>query len=71
MGSNDNSWTATFIDDEDSVYLIGQDHTETHLVEEKLKTEKQGKHKMILEATLIGQEKEKIEIGRDLHDNIN
>jgi two-component system, NarL family, sensor histidine kinase UhpB len=65
------SWTAAFIEDEDNVYLIGQDFTEAHEAEEKLKKERQDKYKAVLEATLKGQEKERIEIGRELHDNIN
>jgi two-component system, NarL family, sensor histidine kinase UhpB len=65
------SWTATFIEDEDNVYLIGQEFTEVHQAEEKLKKERQDKYKAVLEATLKGQEKERVEIGRELHDNIN
>jgi signal transduction histidine kinase len=64
------SWNATYIASEDSVYLISQDHTTTHLAEKKLKEEKSigKKH---LEASLKAQKKEREQIGRELHDNIN
>jgi PAS domain S-box-containing protein len=65
------SWTASFIEDDDNVYLVGQDFTDVHFAEEKLRKERRENHKKILEATLKGQEKERIEIGCELHDNIN
>jgi len=65
------SWSATYIPQEGNVYLIGQDLTETHLMEEKLKEEKLNAHKRILEAAIMGQEKERAEIGKELHDNVN
>jgi PAS domain S-box-containing protein len=65
------SWTATFIAAEENVYLIGQDLTETFNIEEKLKAERAEKQKAILEASILAQEKERTEIGKELHDNIN
>jgi PAS domain S-box-containing protein len=65
------SWTATYHPEEDNMYLIGQDYTETYEMEEKLKQEKLSKQQSVLEANLMGQEKERSEIGKELHDNIN
>ena len=65
------SWTATFVPAENNVYLIGQDYSETQLMERNLRKERINKHNSVLEATVVGQEKERTEIGKELHDNIN
>ena len=64
------SWTATYVADEDNVYLIGQDLTDRITVEENLRDERLSKQKSVLEATLLGQEKERAAIGKELHDNV-
>lgn len=53
--------------------MIGamQDLTEVHLLQKKLIDEKINKQKELIKASIEGQEKERTEIGRELHDNIN
>lgn len=53
--------------------LIGSmiDITERKLLEEKLARQEIKRQRQITEATILGQEKERTEIGRELHDNIN
>lgn len=53
--------------------MIGvmQDNTESVLLQRKLEQEKQQKERAVLLASIEGQEKERNEIARELHDNIN
>jgi two-component system sensor histidine kinase UhpB len=53
--------------------LIGSmiDITERKMLEEKLARQEIKRQRQITEATILGQEKERTEIGRELHDNIN
>jgi two-component system sensor histidine kinase UhpB len=53
--------------------MIGvlQDVTDQAMLQQKLDAEKTRQQKAILEATIEGQEKERSEIGKELHDNIN
>lgn len=53
--------------------MIGvmQDNTESVLLQRKLEVEKQQKERDVLLASIEGQEKERNEIARELHDNIN
>jgi len=48
-----------------------QDITERRLLEKSLAEQKVQRQKEITEATLLAQEKEREDIGRELHDNIN
>jgi PAS domain S-box-containing protein len=54
-----------------AVLLIIKDITEQKRLQEELIKEKVNKERNILEATLHGQEMERVEIGKELHDNIN
>ncbi|HYF29620.1 MAG TPA: PAS domain S-box protein [Chitinophagaceae bacterium] len=65
------TWTATHPHKDGFIYATAQDCTETHEVQEQLVQERISKEKKILEATLYGQEMERIEIGKELHDNVN
>lgn len=52
-------------------FAIGTDITETILLENKLSKERIEKQREITHAVLLAQERERAEIGRELHDNIN
>lgn len=53
--------------------MIGtmQDVTEQILLRQNVEKEKEQKQKAILKATIEGQEKERNDIGKELHDNVN
>ena len=55
------------------IRLIGsmQDITGRKELEQKLLEQEIGKQKLLTQATIDGQEKERKEIGKELHDNIN
>ena len=55
------------------IRLIGsmQDITSRKELEQKLLEQEVGKQKLLTQATIDGQEKERKEIGKELHDNIN
>jgi len=62
----------TIIYDHKKVALaMANDITQKVLLEEKLQQENQLKQQQITEAVISAQEKERAEIGRELHDNIN
>jgi PAS domain S-box-containing protein len=54
-----------------AVLMIVKDITDKTRLQEELIQEKVNKEKHYLEATLHGQEMERVEIGKELHDNIN
>ncbi|MBC7829021.1 MAG: PAS domain-containing protein [Chitinophagaceae bacterium] len=62
-----------FNKDNNPVRLIGamQDLTDRRKLEQQLTNEKINKQKQLTQATIEGQEKERSEISRELHDNIN
>jgi two-component system sensor histidine kinase UhpB len=55
----------------DAVLTIGTDVTENVLLEQKLADERRRKTREIAEAVIVAQEKERREIGLELHDNVN
>jgi PAS domain S-box-containing protein len=65
------SWTAILPDKDGDIYMVGQDCTEKMNLEEQLIDEKLKKERSVMQATLYGQELEKNELGKELHDNIN
>lgn len=65
------TWTASHPRKDGLIYACAQDCTETYEIQEQLVQERISKEKKILEATMLGQEMERIEIGKDLHDNVN
>lgn len=61
-------------DQENQPYrMIGSlmDITQMKILQEELETQKINQQRKITEATIMAQEKERTEIGRELHDNIN
>lgn len=57
--------------EENAVLTIGTDVTENILLEQKLADERKRKIREIAEAVIIAQERERSEIGLELHDNVN
>lgn len=64
-------WSATHPHNDGLIYAAAQDDTERYEIQQQLLQEKISKEHRIIEARLQGQEMEKAEIGRELHDNIN
>ena len=50
---------------------VTRDITEKILLENSLNEERRIRHKQITEAVITGQEKERLQLGEELHDNIN
>jgi len=65
------SWTAILPDKQGNIYIIGQDCTERMELQEQLIEERLIKERSVIQATLYGQEMEKSELGKELHDNVN
>lgn len=57
--------------DENSILVIARDITERKSLEKELLHQKMQEHKKIIKAVISAQEKERTEIGRELHDNVN
>jgi signal transduction histidine kinase len=55
----------------EAVLTIGSDVTENVLLEQKLADERSRKTREIAEAVIVAQERERREIGLELHDNVN
>jgi PAS domain S-box-containing protein len=64
------NWTVTIPTNEGYIYGIAQDWTERNKLQDQLVQERISKEKSVLEATIYGQEMERNEIGKELHDNI-
>ena len=58
-------------DGKEAILSMGTNVTDKLVLEKKLEQERQKKQKQITEAVLIAQENERVELGRELHDNIN
>ena len=65
------SWTAFLPNANGDIYAIGQDCTEKVLLEDQLIEQRIKEERSVMQAILQGQEIEKNEIGKELHDNIN
>src|SRR5258708_14975631 len=65
------NWTVTLPTREGYVYGIAQDWTEKNRLQDQLLQERILKEKSVMEATIYGQEMERNEIGKELHDNIS
>lgn len=65
------SWTAILPDRQGDIYMVGQDCTEKMNLQEQLIDERLIKERSVMQATLYGQEMEKNELGKELHDNVN
>ncbi len=57
--------------DDDSILVIAHDITERKFLEKELLHQKMQEQKNITKAVINAQEKERAEIGRELHDNVN
>lgn len=57
--------------EKNAVLTIGTDVTESILLEQKLADERKRKTREISEAVIVAQERERTEIGLELHDNVN
>ena len=57
--------------EETAILSIGTDVTENMLLEQKLSDERKRKTREIAEAVIVAQERERTEIGLELHDNVN
>lgn len=58
-------------DGKEAILSMGTNVTDKLILEKKLEQERQRRQKQITEAVLIAQENERVELGRELHDNIN
>src|SRR3984885_693659 len=65
------SWTAILPDKHGDIFVVGQDCTEKMNLQEQLIEERLTKERTVMQATLYGQELEKGELGKELHDNVN
>jgi len=65
------SWTAFLPHANGDIYAIAQDCNEKVLLEEQLILQRIHEERSVMQAILHGQEMEKNEIGKELHDNIN
>jgi PAS domain S-box-containing protein len=57
--------------DDDNILVIARDITERKFLEKELCDQKKKEQKKIIKAVINAQEKERAEIGRELHDNVN
>ena len=57
--------------DRAAILVLGNDVTERILLEEELNEQRLSRQKQITEAVILAQEKERTEIGKELHDNVN
>lgn len=58
-------------DGKNAVLSLGNNITEKVLLENSLNEERKIRHRQITEAVITGQEKERTQLGEELHDNIN
>ena len=65
------NWSLSYTNKYGLIYATGHDCSDKHEIEVQLVREKINKQKSIVGAVLHGQEMEKNEIGRELHDNVN
>jgi PAS domain S-box-containing protein len=65
------SWTAILPDRKGDIYMVGQDCTDKMNLQEELIEERLMKERSVMQATLYGQELERNELGKELHDNVN
>jgi PAS domain S-box-containing protein len=65
------SWTAFLPKADGDTYAIGQDCTDKMILQEQLIEQRIQEERSVMRAIVDGQEMEKNEIGKELHDNIN
>jgi len=67
----DVAWHSIRYRNQPAVLVLANDVTERIILENELNEQRLSKQKQITEAVLLAQEKERTEIGKELHDNVN
>lgn len=67
----DIAWHNINYRDRPAILVLANDVTERILLEEELNEQRLSRQKQITEAVILAQEKERTEIGKELHDNVN
>lgn len=67
----DIAWHNISYKDRPAILVLASDVTERILLEEELNEQRLSRQKQITEAVIVAQEKERTEIGKELHDNVN
>lgn len=65
------AWHSIKFKNTPAVLVLANDVTERIKLEKELNEQRMSKQKQITEAVIIAQEKERTEIGKELHDNVN
>lgn len=67
----DIAWHRISYKDQPAILVLANDVTERILLENELNEQQVTRQKQITEAVIVAQEKERTEIGKELHDNVN
>src|SRR5579859_269052 len=67
----DIAWHSISYKDQPAVLVLANDVTERIKLENELNEQRLNRQKQITEAVILAQEKERTEIGKELHDNVN
>jgi two-component system sensor histidine kinase UhpB len=67
----DIAWHSIMYKDRPAVLVLANDVTERIQLEEELNEQRMTRQRQITEAVIVAQEKERTEIGKELHDNVN
>jgi two-component system sensor histidine kinase UhpB len=67
----DIAWHNINYKDQPAILVLANDVTERILLEDELNEQRLSRQKQITEAVILAQEKERTEIGKELHDNVN
>ncbi|HEY6900375.1 MAG TPA: response regulator [Puia sp.] len=67
----DGAWHSINYQDRPAILVLANDVTERIVLENELNEQRMSKQRQITEAVIVAQEKERTEIGKELHDNVN
>ncbi|MBS1662770.1 MAG: response regulator [Bacteroidetes bacterium] len=67
----DGAWHRINYKDRPAILVLANDVTERIRLENELNEQRMSKQRQITEAVIVAQEKERTEIGKELHDNVN
>src|SRR6202012_5003925 len=67
----DGAWHSIMYKDRPAVLALANDVTERIQLEQELNEQRMTRQRQITEAVIVAQEKERTEIGKELHDNVN
>lgn len=67
----DIAWHSIIYKDKPAVLVLANDVTERIQLENELNDQRMTRQRQITEAVIVAQEKERTEIGKELHDNVN